>query len=796
MVNSSAGSGAASANRIWFGGFASGLDTQVIIDALTAAAAKPMMIQQKRARDLGQKKTAFDAVKGSVASLLSALGTLKDPKITGARVVTTTGQSIDINKVSAQATNAAALGSFKIDVLGVATATRVASASAVGNAVSTGVALESAGFDTPFTYGTFSINGTRFTLDANTGTRVTSSSALGASVDPTVKLSSAGLTTAPAASGTFSINGTSIAYDASVDSLNAIVSRINASAANVTAAYDATAQKITITNNATGPGAITLSDVSGNFLAATNVLAAAQTSGTVASTLTNAINAINGAGIGVTASIVNDASARPNLLQLTSASTIALGAGDDTSNFFTATHLADTTAGTTRTSTRPLGVANTGVSLQNARLATAPAASGTFSVNGVSFSYDATSDSIANLMTRINGSTAGVTATYDVTTDRLQLTANATGGSSIALSDVSGNFLAATRVLAVTQTLGTPASYKIDGGATRTSASNTVRDALPGITLTLKDVTTQSLTVQVQADGSGVSKGIQDFVNQYNQTMKMLDQATFIDAQNKGKNNGLLVGDTALSRLQQQLRTQVLATAPGLDAAMNSLQAIGLNFGAVGSAPGSTKTLQFDSAKFDAAMQSNPEQVRKLLAGFQASATLTSGGTIISSVSGRPSLVADSGKYAFTLVGTSLTTVFTPDNGDTPVTTVRTITAGASDTTVIPGMTLNFAGVLANGTATITVSADYEGVAKSLYESVNTYARSGGVIEGRSTSLQSQIDDINAQVTKMQDRVNATRDRLVQRYAALEVTMAKLQQQQQALGNFQAKAMGTAKQQS
>lgn len=796
MVNSSAGSGAASANRIWFGGFASGLDTQVIVDALTAAAARPMMVQQQRAQTLTQKKAAFDTVNSSVSSLLSTLATLKDPKITGARVVTTTGQTVDINKVSATATNAAALGSFKVDVLAVATGTRTASTSAVGKAVDASVALDSAGFDTPFTYGTFSINGTKFTANANTATSVISSSALGASIDATVKLSSAGFTTAPSGSGSFSINGTAIAYDASVDSLNTMISRINASAANVTASYDATTRTITIKNNTTGPGAITLSDTSGNFLAATNVLAAAQTSGTVASTLTGMMNAINASGTGVTASLVNDASGRPNLLQLTSASPISLGAGDDTSNFLTATHLAESTAGTTRTSTRPLGVTNTGLSLQNARLTTAPAASGSFTINGVSFTYDSTSDSIGNLLTRINGSAAGVTATFDTTTDRLQLTSNTTGGSSIALADVSGNFLAATKVLAATQSLGTPASYQIDGGAVRTAVSNTITDALPGITLTLKDVTTQSLTVQVAADMSGVTKGIQDFVNQYNQTMKMIDQATYIDAANKGAKNGVLVGDSALSRLQQQLKSQIAADVPGLDVTMNSLEDLGLNFGAVGSKPGSTTTLLFDTAKFTTAMQNNPEQVRKLLSGFQASGSLTDGGTILASVSGRPSIVGDSGTYGFTLVGTSLTSVFTPDNGDPPVTTVRTITAGSSDTTLIPGMTLNFKGVLANGTATIKISADYEGAAKSMYESLNTYARSGGILDGRSTSLQSQIDDINAQVTKMQDRVNATRDRLVQRYAALEVTMAKLQQQQQALGNFQAKAMGTAKQQS
>src|SRR5262249_46580602 len=48
---------------------------------------------------------------------------------------------------------------------------------------------------------------------------------------------------------------------------------------------------------------------------------------------------INNAGIGVTASIVNDGDGRANLLQLSSGATIQLGSGADTSNFLAAANL-------------------------------------------------------------------------------------------------------------------------------------------------------------------------------------------------------------------------------------------------------------------------------------------------------------------------------------------------------------------------------------------------------------------------------------------------------------------------
>jgi flagellar hook-associated protein 2 len=89
-----------------------------------------------------------------------------------------------------------------------------------------------------------------------------SSGAIGVAVNTSAALASAGLTLAPT-SGTFVINGTSITYDAAVDSLSAVISRINASAAGVTAAFDAATQKITLTRKDNGPTAITLSNTSG-----------------------------------------------------------------------------------------------------------------------------------------------------------------------------------------------------------------------------------------------------------------------------------------------------------------------------------------------------------------------------------------------------------------------------------------------------------------------------------------------------------------------------------------------------
>jgi flagellar hook-associated protein 2 len=61
-----------------------------------------------------------------------------------------------------------------------------------------------------------------------------------------------------------------INYNTTVDTLTAVLSRISASAANVTASYDATSDTVTFTSGKTGNVDITMADGAGNMLASLN----------------------------------------------------------------------------------------------------------------------------------------------------------------------------------------------------------------------------------------------------------------------------------------------------------------------------------------------------------------------------------------------------------------------------------------------------------------------------------------------------------------------------------------------
>ena len=97
---------------------------------------------------------------------------------------------------------------------------------------------------------------------------------------------------------------------------------------------------------------------------------------------------------------------------------------------------------------------------------------------------------------------------------------------------------------------------------------------------------------------------------------------------------------------------------------------------------------------------------------------------------------------------------------------------------------LQWSGTLIAGVDVIEINTVEEGVAKTLYEYVNSFTRSGGVMETRGTEMQARIDDINDQIDRMQTRLDSKREQLIRKFARLEVTMQRLQNQQAALSGL------------
>lgn len=149
---------------------------------------------------------------------------------------------------------------------------------------------------------------------ANTGNSspVVSSSALG-TLNKSAVLTSARLNSSITAvdgsgDGSFTINGVSIDYNVNSDSLSAVLTRINQSDAGVTAAYDATNDRVTLTNKTTGDTAITVSETTGGLMDALGLTSSsaltrgknAQYTVNGGSTLTSTSNTLGAESHGIT----------------------------------------------------------------------------------------------------------------------------------------------------------------------------------------------------------------------------------------------------------------------------------------------------------------------------------------------------------------------------------------------------------------------------------------------------------------------------------------------------------------
>lgn len=314
--------------------------------------------------------------------------------------------------------------------------------------------------------------------------------------------------------------------------------------------------------------------------------------------------------------------------------TISFGASADTSNFLAVMNLA-TAQGTTSpagaltlTSSANVGVAQPNATLTSAGLATtltgpadpgSGAATGTFTINGVSIAWNAGADSLTSIINRINSSAAGVTAQYNSVTDSLVLTNKATGQTAMSLADTAGNFLAAMNLSPGTtraQHLGANASITVNG-ATATSTSNTFTSAAPGLSITAAALTPAGTpaTLTVGPDVTGITTQVQSFVTAVNKVLGDINLTQQKDAAS-GQYSQLL-GDPTLTGLQNTLLTMITSQVTG-SGAYQSLQDIGITTGAVGSLPGTTNSLTLDTTKLTAALTANPQQVAALFNGTSA----------------------------------------------------------------------------------------------------------------------------------------------------------------------------------
>jgi flagellar hook-associated protein 2 len=199
--------------------------------------------------------------------------------------------------------------------------------------------------------------------------------------------------------------------------------------------------------------------------------------------------------------------------------------------------------------------------------------SGGLTINGQSIQIvTGKNDTLSSLVSYINDGDYGVAASVITATDgnqQLGLVSN-TGGAAGDISVDASQLSDASTSNAITFSQSQPgrdAEFSVDGLPTQTSASNTVTDAIPGVTLQLLASSGSAVQVEITNDNTDVESAVSSFVSAYNTVIGDLN------AQEGNDTSGTpepLFGNPSVAMVQEQLQEALSFVQPAQAVATTS----------------------------------------------------------------------------------------------------------------------------------------------------------------------------------------------------------------------------------
>lgn len=301
-------------------------------------------------------------------------------------------------------------------------------------------------------------------------------------------------------------------------------------------------------------------------------------------------------------------------------SNVVLGAANDTSDMLQALKLTNSGSSTT-TSASALGSVSATSPLVSAGLkggfgSVDSSGNGTFTINGTSISYNVNTDTLNSIISKIDNSSANVTATYDSQADRLVVTNDVTGDLGVSAADTSGSLMASLGLTTGSALQrGTNATFTVNGGPARTSTTNSLTSAALGVSgLSLTVNSTGSESVNVAPDVAGMQTAINTFISAYNTLQADITSDTAITTNSDGTvTPSVLSGNYEVENWGENLRDLVFDSIPGLSGTIKTLDNMGIGFASMANVLSVT-----DQATLTNALTNNTSAVQ---AFFQSGST-------------------------------------------------------------------------------------------------------------------------------------------------------------------------------
>jgi flagellar hook-associated protein 2 len=252
----------------------------------------------------------------------------------------------------------------------------------------------------------------------------------------------------------------------------------------------------------------------------------------------------------------------------------------------------------------------------------APAGDATITIDGHDTSIAAHA-SVYDLADAINGDQSATVYAAATDAGTLVLSNRKTGDTGPGFITVSGAGVTLTEQPGRARQ-GQDASYSIDG-APRTSSSNSVAGAIPGVTLTLTGTTTTSGPVTVNvgapaADASKVESAINQFITDYNAAIGAIQTQLSQKPTASDPTQGALYGDNQLKGLLSSMRSLMIKGGDGLPPGMAAMMDLGVSTGAAsGGGPTASElagNLTLNAGTLQAALTSSATAVQKVVGSW------------------------------------------------------------------------------------------------------------------------------------------------------------------------------------
>lgn len=234
-------------------------------------------------------------------------------------------------------------------------------------------------------------------------------------------------------------------------------------------------------------------------------------------------------------------------------------------------------------------------------------------------------NSLSAVRDAINNANAGVTATIvnDGSGNRLVIGSKDSGVANalrIGVTDTDGNHTdtsglsqlvydaSSGGIANMSETVQAQNAVAIIDGMTISKATNSINDAIAGVTLNLnKAEIGKTTTVNVTRDLSAANNAVESFVKAYNELDKTIDAMTAYNAETRV--GAVLQGDSTVRNIQTRIRS-LLSTALGTaGGGLRNLSQIGVSFQVDG-------TLKLDSTKLNAALNDPTKDVATLFSAI------------------------------------------------------------------------------------------------------------------------------------------------------------------------------------